>query len=182
MEALLFFPRPKRSHRRRATGMDLMPAVLIASSFGLTAVGHAQMPVAVPADAAVIVAEQTAPREQMRGMVLATLSRTTTTAIIAKKLGDGRTSVLLAAETDRVVDLYGSEWAALLAAAYRETLDADELAKAQTAFQLRDRVAMMPLMERVGPVMQRKATPLLERASKEALLKAYEQMMKEPAQ
>ena len=87
----------------------------------------------------------------------------------------------MGAETDNVVARYGDEWAGLLAAAYRETLDPDELAKAQSAVQLRDRVAMMPFVARVGLVVQRRAIALLERASKEVLVEAYKQMMKEPA-
>jgi len=132
-------------------------------------------------DVAVTVAEAMAPREQMRGLILATMARTTTRAIIDKTLGNERATALLRAETDKVVDRYGAEWASLLASSYRETLTAEELGAAQSAFKTKDRAAMMPLMQRVGPVMQQKAAPLLQRASTEALAAAYDQMMKETA-
>ena len=133
------------------------------------------------ADAASTVAQAMAPREQLRGLVLATLSRTTTAAIIERKLGPDATSTLFKAETAKVVDRYGDEWADLLAAAYRETLTQAELETAQGAFRSGDRAAMIPLMQRVGPLMQERATPLLQKAATEALATAYEKMGEEPA-
>jgi hypothetical protein len=141
----------------------------------------AQPPASSKADTASAIAQAMAPREQMRGLVRATLSRTTTAAMIERKLGTDATSTLLAAETAKVVDRYGDEWSALLAAAYRDTLTPKELEDAQAAFRSGDRTAMVPLMQRVGPVMQQRATPLLNKAATEALAAAYERMSKEPA-
>lgn len=126
------------------------------------------------------VAEQMAPREQMRGMMIATLAGTTTGRMIATKVGAEHAMELFKSATDQAVERHGAEWTDLLAAAYRETLSPVELQRASDAFERNDKVTMMPLMERVGPVMQQKATPLLRTASAEALRAAYEQAMKEP--
>lgn len=124
---------------------------------------------AVAPDTAAQVAAAMAPREQLASFVRRTLDATVTGRMVVDKVGRERADALFAAETARVAGTYGAEWEANLAASYRETLSAAELATAQAAIAARDRAAMMPLMERVGPVMQAKSTRLLERASLDAL-------------
>ncbi|KQU53039.1 hypothetical protein ASG67_09325 [Sphingomonas sp. Leaf339] len=147
----------------------------------LAAAATAQSPAPHETDAAITIAQAMAPREQLRGLILATLSRATTAAMIEGKLGREATSKLFATETAGAVDRHGDEWADLLAAAYRDTLTPVELATAQAAFRSGDRTAMAPLMQRVGPVMQERATPLLNKAVTEVLAAAYEKMGKETA-
>ncbi|TRW14518.1 hypothetical protein [Glacieibacterium frigidum] len=124
---------------------------------------------AVAPDAAAQVAAAMAPQQQLASFVRRTLDATVTGRMVVDKVGRERADALFAAETARVVEKYGAEWEANLAASYRETLNPAELATAQAAVAARDQAAMMPLMQRVGPVMQAKSTKLLERASLDAL-------------
>lgn len=125
--------------------------------------------VAQAPDVAAQVAAAMAPRPMFASFVRRTLETTVTGQGIVAKLGRERADTLFDSETARVVDTYGTEWEANLAASYRETLTPAELATAQAAITTRDQATMMPLMQRVGPVMQAKSTPLLERASLDAL-------------
>ncbi|MFM9979212.1 MAG: hypothetical protein ACKVOP_14350 [Sphingomonadaceae bacterium] len=114
-----------------------------------------------------------APREQLRSFILRTLQTTTSGAIISQKLGAEKAASVISYETDKMVTKYGGEWAAALASAYRETLSAAELSDALAAVRARDQAKMMPFLLRVGPVMQANATPLLQKASAEALSNAF---------
>lgn len=134
------------------------------AAVALTAPAVAQAP-----DAAAQVAAAMAPRQQLASFVRRTLNATVTGRMIVDKVGRERADALFTAETARVVEKYGAEWEANLAASYRETLTPAELATGQAAIAAQDQAAMMPLMERVGPVMQAKSTKLLERASLDAL-------------
>lgn len=125
--------------------------------------------VAQAPDAAAQVAAAMAPRQQLASFVRRTLDTTVTGSMIVNQVGRERADALFAAETTRVTEKYGAEWEANLAASYREALTPAELATAQTAVAARDGAAMMPLMQKVGPVMQAKSTKLLERASLDAL-------------
>jgi hypothetical protein len=149
---------------------------------GISTAANAQDNPFIQKDLALQVAEHMAPRQQMRNMMLSAIAPTTTFAIIKKKLGPLKSASLLSTEVNSAVDRYGDEWAGLLATSYREVLSVDELNQAESAFQNRDMGKMMPLTNRVAPVMQRKATPLLKRAASEALTAAYEKMMKEAVQ
>ncbi|WP_093453993.1 hypothetical protein [Sphingomonas sp. YR710] len=130
------------------------------------------------ADLAHEVSASMAPREQMRAMVLAAISQSTTAAIIVKQIGQEKAASLIRDETGKVVDRYGPEWAENLASSYQAALTPQELQAAKQAFLNRDRAAIMPLMMKVGPIMQAKTEPLLKKAATEALAAAFEQVGK----
>src|SRR5687767_14279782 len=132
------------------------------------------------AELAAQVAGAMAPREQFRGFLLRTVASTMTGRMIIEKLGVDGARALLTAEVDRAVLAHGDQWEANLAQSYREALTPEELAEAKRAIDARDQAAMLPLMNKVGPAMQGKSMPLLEKASTETLTRAFAALDKTP--
>lgn len=140
------------------------------------AVGHAGLPPVAPSwqvtpvgDAATEIAHVLNARETLRSMILMALTDSDEGVAMAARLGETRADALLSAAADTIAWRHAAQWEENLAAAYRETLSANELATVLGALRRNDRSALEPFSTRVGLALFRKSSPLIQQASSETM-------------
>jgi len=153
----------------------VLAAALSVSHAGLPAFGATSAPV-VTRDPAAEIAHALAPRESLRAMILMALERNGASAELIARVGESRADAMLSAAAETVSWRHAAQWEANLAAAYRESLSADELGMALAAVRRADRVALGGVAPKVGIALFRSSAPLIEEASAEAIRAAQERL------
>jgi len=148
------------------------------------AVSRTSLPPALPlvttvapaGDAADEIAHALAPRESLRAMILMRLTESPEGMAIAARYGETRADAIFSAVADAAAWRHLGAWEASLAAAYRETLAAEELERVREALRRNDRAALQPVAARVGMALYTRSGALLAQASDETIAAARERL------
>jgi hypothetical protein len=111
------------------------------------------------------------PDEQFRTLLTKTIERTQTAAMVTARDGSGGRAKLAEA-IDGAVKRHQAEWERNLADGW-QTLTAAEMQQVCAALKGRDQNTFQRFAQRVGPRVQSRNEPLLQRAAEEVLIAAW---------